>query len=473
MRRINTLTTVEDFKAYVDSLGVTLPFDDVVRSGPFSPLARPHTVNGKIIGNSFAVLPMEGFDGTTDGRPTEASKRRWQRFGLSGAKMIWGGEAVAVCPDGKGNPNQLMMLDDTVEEMTELYGVLVNAHTERFGSSDDLMVGIQLTHSGRVARPYDKKRPEPKILYHHPLLDQKQHLAADSPVMTDEEITRVISDFVRASVLSKKAGFDFVEIKLCHGYLGHEFLSAVDRPGRYGGSFENRTRFLREIVDGIRKEIPGLEIAVRLSAFDFVPFQRDKEGQGEPMPFSGDSYPYAFGGDGTGLGIDLTETLAFLDLLSALDIKLVCISAGAAYNSHLLRPALIPDTNSYQTPEDPLVGIARLVSITAELKRQRPDLLYVGSAYSYLQQWLPNVAQGAINEGVVDIVGLGRMMLCYPDSVADILEGRPLKRRLLCRSCSDCTSSLRLGLISGCYSRDEYYRDSPYGKQLRQLKRKR
>ena len=235
---MKSLATATDFKMYTDSLGISLPFDDVVQSGASSPLAKPHTVHGKVIGNSFAILPMEGFDGTNEGRPTESSNRRWQRFGLSGAKLIWGGEAVAVCPDGRGNPNQLMMLESTVEAMTELRKGVAESHAARFGSSNDFIIGIQLTHSGRQARPNDKKRREPRIIYHHPLLDLRQGITPDYPVMPDEEIERVIRDFIHASVLSQQAGFDFVEIKCCHGYLGHEILSAVDRPGPFGGSFE-------------------------------------------------------------------------------------------------------------------------------------------------------------------------------------------------------------------------------------------
>ena len=473
MRKVITLKTATNFNAYLDSIGVTLPFDATVQSGPNSPLAQPYVLNDRVIGNRFAMLPMEGWDGTADGRPTELTRRRWQRFGLSGAKMIWGGEAVAVRPDGKGSPNQLMILKETIGELTELRELLVQTHEKHFGSSNDLLVGLQLTHSGRVSRPYDQNRPEPVIVYHHPILDQKFGLTADTPVMTDDEIARLVEDFVRAAALAQQAGFDFVDIKHCHGYLGHELLSAIERPGRYGGSLGNRTRFLREIVTGIRAEAPGLNIAVRLSAFDFLPFQRGADGWGEPVPFSGDSYPYAFGGDGTGLGIDLTEPLAFLDLLFELDIKLVCISAGGGYyNSHIMRPAFLPASDGYQPPEDPLAGVARLLSVTAELKRQRPKLVYVGSGYSYLQQWLPNVAQYVVRTGMVDFVGIGRMALCYPDMVADVLTGRPLKRRIICRTCSDCTTAPRNGMISGCFPLDDFYRNRPEYRQLKQLKSK-
>ncbi len=472
MRKIATLKTATDLSAYLDSIGVSLPFDETVASGPDSVLAQPYVLDEKVIGNRFAVLPMEGWDGTTDGRPTELTKRRWQRFGLSGAKLIWGGEAAAVRPDGRANPNQLMISAATVGELAELRELLVQTHEKYFDNSNDLMVGLQLTHSGRVSRPYDKQRPEPIILYHNSILEQRFGPDAEAPVMTDDEIARLVEDFVRAAVLAQQAGFNFVDIKHCHGYLGHEFLSAVDRPGRYGGSLENRTRFLREIVTGIRAEAPGLDIAVRVSAFDFVPFQKGEGGRGEPVPFTGDNYPYAFGGDGTGLGINLTEPLAFLSLLTELEIKLVCISAGGGYNPHILRPAFFPASDGYLPPEDPLAGVARFISVTAELKRQRPKLVYVGSGYSYLQQWLPNIAQYLVRTGKVDFVGIGRMALCYPEMVADVLAGRPLKRRLICRTCSDCVTAPRNGMISGCFLLDDFYKKRPEYQQLRQLKSK-
>lgn len=468
MRKMNSLTTSEQFKTYVNSLRISLPFDDEVQTGPSSPFVQSHVVYGRTIGNSFAILPMEGADGTIDGRPTELIKRRWQHFGASGAKLIWL-EAAAVRPDARGNPNQLMMLDSTVDDISRTRESMVEVHKERFGRSDDLMVGLQLTHAGRLARPNDKHR-EPKIVYHHPILDSRFGVAPDAPVMSDDEISQLGEDFIKAAVRAKRAGFDFVDIKHCHGYFGHELLSAVTRPGRYGGSLENRTRFLREVVSGIRAEAPGLGLAVRLSAFDFVPFQRDSKGYGIPVSFEGATYPYAFGGDGSGLGIDLTEPLALLALLKQLDIILFSLSAGAAYSLHLMRPATLPDSDGYYTPEDPLIGVARLISVAAELKRQRPELLYVSTGHSYLQQWLPNVTQAALREGKIDIIGLGRIALSYPDIAADIIMGKPLKRQLLCRCCNDCLSSIRLGLVSGCYSHDDYYK-TRYGKELRRLKR--
>jgi NADPH2 dehydrogenase len=470
-RRVSSLKTADEFLGHLASLGVSMPFDAEVF--PTGPLAEPITVDGFRIGNRFCVLPMEGWDGTTDGGPSDLTIRRWQRFGQSGAKLIWGGEAVAVRSDGRDNPNQMVITDDTLAGLSALRETLMADHRQQFGRTDDLLVGLQLTHSGRFSKSIDKKRMEPVILYHHPVLDRKFRVPANYPVLTDDAVRRLVDDFVRASKLSQQAGYAFVDIKHCHGYLGHEFLSAVDRPGRYGGSFENRTRFLREIAAGIRAEAPGLAIGVRLGAVDWLPYHPGPDGRGEPEPLPGDSYPYAFGGDGTGLGVDLTEPCAFLDLLASLGIRLVCISVGSPYyNPHFQRPALFPPSDGYLPPEDPLVGVARQIAITARLKQHRPELILVGSGYSYLQEWLPNVGQAAVREGHADFVGLGRMVLTYPELPADVLAGRPLQRKRICRTFSDCTTSARNGLVSGCYPLDAFYKEREEAKIMAKFKEK-
>ncbi|MFZ6029706.1 MAG: NADH:flavin oxidoreductase [Chloroflexota bacterium] len=465
--RVAKLQTAEKFKNHLESLGIDIPSDVTIESGSEAPLARPYTLrSGFTIGNRFCILPMEGWDGTRDGRPSELTVRRWCNFGLSGAKLIWGGEAAAVHPDGRANPNQLLINPETLPEITALRQVLIERHQAHYGRSDDLLVGLQLTHSGRFCRPNDKKRLEPKILYHHPVLDRKFGLPPAYPVMTDAEIDDLIGDYVTAAKLAQQAGFTFVDVKHCHGYLGHEFLSAVDRPGRYGGSFENRTRFLREIVNGIRVNVPGMQIGVRLSGFDYVPFRPGPDGRGESENVSL-PYRYAFGGDESGTGICYDEPFAFLDLLAELDIELVCISAGSPYyNPHIQRPALFPPSDGYQPPEDPLVGVARQIAFTAEMKRHRPDLLIVGSAYTYLQEWLPLVGQAVVRQGMADFVGLGRMVLSYPEMPADVLAGRTLQRKRICRTFSDCTTAPRNGLVSGCYPLDPFYKERPEAGEL-------
>lgn len=472
--RVASLKTAEAFRAHIAALGIELPFDDVLDAPQHSPLARTlHRATG-LIGNRFAILPMEGWDGELDGRPSELTRRRWRNFGLSGAKLIWGGEAVAVRHDGRANPNQLLINESTLPAIASLREELVATHQERFGRTDDLLVGLQLTHSGRFSRPNDKRRLEPRIAYRHPLLDARFGITDDRPVLSDGELAALVDDFIRAAELAQRAGFAFVDIKHCHGYLGHELLSAVDRPGRYGGSLENRTRFLRDIVGGIRGAAPGLEIAVRVSAFDFRPFERRADGSGAPTP-APEPYRNAFGANPTtGLSVDLRETSELFTLLENLRIELVCASAGSPYyNPHILRPAAFPPSDGYEPPEDPLVGVARQIAATAWLKARHPRLTLVGSGYTYLQQWLPNVAQRALREGGTDFVGIGRMVLAYPEFPADALAGRPLERKQLCRTFSDCTTAPRNGLVSGCYPLDPFYKSRPERAELDAIKHER
>jgi NADPH2 dehydrogenase len=267
------------------------------------------------------------------------------------------------------------------------------------------------------------------------------------------------------------SGYQFVDLKHCHGYLGHEFLSAKTRAGEFGGSLDNRTRFLRELVAGIRAEAPGLDIGVRLSAFDFVPFkpdpaqaEPDELGPGVPDDHAAClPYRYGFGADeATPTQADLSEPRAFLDIAQSLGIRLINITLGSPYyNPHLTRPAMYPPSDGYKPPEDPLLGVMRHLATVRDLKRAFPNLAFMGSGYTYLQEFLPNVAQAVVREGWVDFVGLGRMVLAYPELPADVLAGRPLQRKRLCRSFSDCTTAPRNGLVSGCYPLDAHYKKSP------------
>lgn len=476
--QVRTLRTLSDVRARIAELGLAedLPVDDDV-GGAEAPLANPIALGapGKIA-NRFAILPMEGWDGTTDGRPTDLVTRRWRRFGTSGAGLIWGGEAVAVRADGRANPNQLMLPDDSyVEGLAGLREDLEAAHEEAEGSRDGLVVGLQLTHSGRFARP-GADGPAPAIAYHHPVLDRRIASGAATTVLTDDQLDDLVDAFVAAAGRAFAAGFDFVDVKCCHGYLGHELLSAFDRPGRYGGDFDGRTRFLRSVIEAVSALPDGSgRIGVRLSAFDVVPFRAAADdGVGEPDWPDGvhGSYRYAFGGDGSGLRTDLAEPLALVDLLASLGVRLVCVTAGSPYyNPHVQRPAYFPPSDGYLPPEDPLVGVARLLRAARDLKSARPDTIVVGSGYSYLQEWLPQVGQAALRRGDVDVIGIGRMALSYPELPRDVLAGRPLERRLVCRTFSDCTTAPRNEMVSGCYPLDPYYKGRPERIELAKVKR--
>lgn len=469
--RIASLKTADAFAQRLQALDLPLPFDRTLRSGADAPLARPLATASHTIGNRFCILPMEGWDGTPDGRPTDLTIRRWQRFGQSGAKLIWGGEAVAVRHDGRANPNQLAIGPHAKADLTHLRESLVAAHDEAVGRTEDLFIGLQLTHSGRYARPNPGGHWEPQTAYVHPLLDRRFPAGTRVHHLTDDELNRLTDDFVEAARLAADAGFHFVDLKHCHGYLGHELLSATARPGLFGGSLEHRTAFLRTIVQGIRAVAPSLQIGVRLSAFDAVPFRKNPDDVGTPET-EDDAYAHAFGLLKPQAFLpSLDDARAFLRIIDAMDIEWVCITAGSPYyNPHIQRPALFPPSDGYQPPEDPLVGVARQIAVVRLLKQDFPRLHFVGSGYSYLQEWLPHVAQAAVATNAVDLVGLGRMVLSYPDLPRDILAGRPMHRQLICRTFSDCTSGPRNGLVSGCFPLDPFYKAHPDAARLKSAK---
>lgn len=462
--------TPDAFAAHIAGLGLDLGFDPIVEPAPDGPLARPAAAAGLAIGNRLAILPMEGWDGTTDGRPSDLTRRRWRRFGASGAKLVWGGEAVAVQHDGRANPNQLVIDDSTAGDLESLRQELVDEHARAFGETHDLVVGLQLTHSGRYSRP-EATGVRPRTAYRHPYLDRRVGDAEDA-VLADADLDRLVERFMTAAALAHEAGFAFVDVKACHGYLGHELLSAVLREGRYGGTFEGRTNFLRSVIEGIRSTTPDLRIGVRFSAFDWAPFRGGAGVVGECEVEAGEPYPYAFGGDGSGTGIDLTEPKRLLDLLASVGVELVCTTAGSPYyNPHIQRPASFPPSDGYLPPEDPLAGVARQIAVTAELKAYHPDLFIVGSGYSYLQEWFGPVAQHTVRTGAADSVGLGRMALSHPHLAGDLLAGRTPDPTLLCRTLSDCTTAPRHGLVSGCYPLDDFYSDRPERTQLALVKK--
>jgi NADPH2 dehydrogenase len=389
---------------------------------------------------------------------------------------------MAVRPDGRANPNQLIINNENKDGLAKLREALVTAHQQRYGTADDLVIGFQLTHSGRFCKPTDKFRMEPRVAYRHPILDRKFKVTSDDQVWTDTEIEVLIQNYIQAAQIAWDVGADFVDLKHCHGYLLHEFLGAHTRPGRFGGSFENRTRILREIISGIRANRNGIELGVRLSAFDFVPFKPDpalsqpgKLGPGIPEDFAHClPYRYGFGvNEQNPIEYDLTEAFQFLDLCAQLGVKIVNLSAGSPYyNPHIQRPAAYPPSDGYQPPEDPLTGVARQINVVRQLKARAPKgVVIVGTAYSYLQEYLPHVAQAVVRQGWTDVIGLGRMTLSYPTILAEALEQGTLSSKSICRTFSDCTTAPRNGLISGCYPLDKYYAGKPEAQTLKGIKK--
>ena len=476
--------TVEAFREHL--CGLDPAFDcGPELLGPEGPLARPATIFGRAAGNRFAVHPMEGWDGNRDGSPSDLTRRRWRRFGLSGAKLIWGGEAVAVVPEGRANPNQLFMdgerLDDCVAWLEALRAEILAGHEESGVGGDPPIIGLQLTHSGRLSRPDPPPAlPRPLRAQVHPILDARLAKAAERPLVSDEQLEEIGAAYVRAARGAERAGYDFVDIKCCHGYLLHELLGARTRPGPYGGSFENRVRLPLEIIAAVRSACPGLGIGVRLSVGDVAPFVADATGVGEPEVVDvADGAPgpadLAFGVHPSNFALPeptYAEAIRYIALLVEAGVEIVNVTMGSPYScAHLSRPAAYPASDGYQPPEDPLRSVLRQLAAVRTVRAAFPGLPLVGTGYSYLQDWLPHVAEAEVGAGHVDFVGLGRMVLAYPGLPADVLAGRPLERRRVCRTFSDCTTGPRNNMVSGCYPLDEHYRQTAEFVRIKEIKK--
>lgn len=474
--KVAQLKSIDALRARLAELGVELPSDDrILTAEQGSPLAQPLKLGALTAGNRWCIHPMEGWDANTDGSPSPHTLRRWKRFGESGAKLIWGGEAAAVRPDGRANPHQTLATPENRDGLAALLTTLKSAHREKFETTDDLIVGLQLTHSGRFSRPYSKKL-EPRIAYHHPLLDPKFGIdpADESILWTDAQLDELVDQYVASAKLAQQVGYQFVDVKACHGYLLHEFLSARSRRGDYGGELAGRTKLLKRIIGAIQDVVPGLAIGVRLSVFDMPPFEQ-RDGVGEPMNFA-NYLPYQCGfglNPDNPLKQELSEPIALMKELAAMGVIAVNVScASPYYNPHLMRPAAFPPSDGYPPPEDPLVGVARQLSVVRQLKAAVPNLPLVGSGYSYLQDYIVHVAQAAVRDNWVDSVGLGRMVLSYPELPADSLATGELARKRICRTFSDCTTAPRNGIISGCFPLDDYYKSLDDFDALREIKAK-
>lgn len=418
-----------------------LRFDD-----DFSPLFRPVSIGNLRAGNSFCIQPMEGCDGTLDGRPDELTFRRYQRFGAGGAKVIWG-EATAVVPEGRANSRQLLINEATLPDFERMLRECREAHRQACGNDQDLVVGLQLTHSGR----YSFQRP--LLAFHDPLLDQcttvdkatGQTADPSYPVLDDDYLSRLPDAYVAAAKLSQRAGFDFVDIKQCHRYLLNEMLAAKTRRGAYGGSYENRTRLAREIFTRIRAEVPGLTIASRLGVFDGIPYRKSLSAdEGEPWPWKSPVLSSWGTLEDDPFHADLKEPVAWIGELIRLGVAMVNITIGNPYASpHLIRPFEYPPPDGYETPEHPLIGVDRHFRLAAEIQQHFPQFPLVGSGYSYLQEFLFHAGAANIRAGRITMVGVGRAALPQPDFVRQLQEHGKLDRKRVCRTFSYCTALMR------------------------------
>jgi NADPH2 dehydrogenase len=418
---------------------------EVLLSEDLGCLFEPVTIAGRRVGNRLALQPMEGCDAEPDGSPGELTIRRFRRFGAGGAKLIWG-EACAVIPEGRANPRQLVINEGNLAALARLVQVARSAHAEENDGDSDLLIGLQLTHSGR----YSFERPI--LAQHDPLLDPRTVFDKTTgatagpsyPLISDDELDRLQDRYVDAALMAARAGFDFVDLKQCHRYLLNELLAARLRKGKYGGPFENRTRFIRDVVVRIRERAPGLILATRLNVFDGLPYLKGADGTGEPVGYE----TPVTSTWGTDLfepsRPELEEPLRLIGLLAEAGVSLVNVSLGNPYASpHFLRPFENPPPDGYETPEHPLAGVARHFACTAAVQNAFPALSVVGSGYSWLQEFAFRAGAANVAHGRTTFVGIGRGALSQPDFARRLKQGIPLDPKRLCRTFSFCTALMR------------------------------
>ena len=421
--------TGEAFASENEALGANLPY-----ASDLTILGDSFTLGSKAIPNRLVCQAMEGCDGTADGSPDELTIRRYHRFAKGGAGLIWF-EATACLPEGRANPRQLWLTEANLDSYKRLLNDIREISLRENGYAP--LIIMQNTHSGRYSKPEGK--PAPIIAYNNPIFEKNAPIDP-SRIITDEELERVGEALIHNSVLAEKAGFDGVDIKCCHRYLNSELLSAYEREGRYGGSYENRTRLLRESVEGSIAAVSGdFIVSSRLNVYDGFP------------------YPYGFGvkNDGS-LDFDPTEPTQLLKDLYALGVRLLNITMGNPYfNPHVNRPFAM---GAYEAPEYPLLGVKRVLDGTALLKEAVPDMAIICSAVSYLGVAAPHVVAGYMAENKFDFGGFGRTIFAYPDFAKEILTRGEMDPKKICIACSKCTELMRSpGGTPGCVIRDPLY----------------
>ena len=418
--------TAEAFAQQNRELGTNLPY-----AQDTGLLSAPLTVGCKQIPNRLACQAMEGCDGTATGEPGELTLRRYDRFAKGGAGLIWF-EATAVMEEGRANPRQLWIREENLDAYKQIVESIKQTGLKENGYEP--IVIMQATHSGRYSKPEGK--PAPLIAYNNPIFEGDHPIDA-SRILSDGHIDRIGAALVEGARLAEKAGFDGVDIKCCHRYINSELLSAYNRPGKYGGSLENRTRLLRESVDG----------AIASCGKDFLVTTRMNV-------YDGFAYPYGFGvAEGGSLDFDPAEPAWLLKQLHCSGVKLVNITMGNPYfNPHVNRPFAV---GGYTAQEHPLEGVARMLKGIALLKGEVPEMKILSSALSYLGVAAPNVAAGFVENGGFDMAGFGRQIFAYPDFARDIMRNGALDKKKICICCSKCTGIMRAGGTPGCVIRDQ------------------
>ena len=418
--------TLEDVKAKAAELGLTLPFAEDTHA-----LATPLAVRNILFPNRMGIAPMEGADSLPDGSPSDYTTRRYVKEAVGGAAIIWF-EAISIVEEGRSSQTQLLLTKDNLAAYQKLTDAVKEAGMKANGYAPYLI--LQANHSGRYSNPDNK--PAPMIAYRHPELEQYR-IADDSCIVSDDYLKGLEEKFGEAAALAKQAGFDAVDIKSCHGYLLAELSSAYTRPGPYGGSYENRTRLLKNAILAAKPyEDDSFMVTARLGVYD------------------GYAYPYGFGvSEGSGLTPDLTEPIRLVaELHRDYGLDLIDLTMGNPYaTTHVTRPF---DAGKYLPDEHPFEGLARMIHGIGAVKKAMPGIAVLGSAPTYLRQFADLYAAGAVEQGLCDGMLFGRMAFADPDFANEILHTGRIDPGRVCLTCGKCGDLIRAHKPTGCVIRD-------------------
>lgn len=420
---------LKEVKEELKNLNLELPLSENL-----SVLDAPIVIGGKKIANRVIIQPMEGCDGEEDGSPGPLTLRRYDRFAKSGAGLIWA-EAVSVVPEGRANARQLMITKSNLSDYQRLVESVKKTTIAHFGFEPVLV--MQATHSGRYSKPSGKAQPI--IMENNPWLEKEIPLHSNA-IASEEYLESLAEKYAAAAQLAAEAGFDGVDIKACHRYLVSESFSGYSREGKYGGSFENRTRLFKSLIRAAKDAVPsGVFLTTRMNIYDGFP------------------YPYGFGtAPDKGTEPVLDEAIAIVKMLrDEFSIPLVNLTLGNPYfNPHVNRPF---DIGPYDPAEHPFRGLSRASQCIAEVKKNVPDIAVVSSALSYLRQFSGNFAAGQIEDHTADLAGFGRQFFAYPSFLSDLLEKGEMDASKCCIACSKCSQLMRAGSTAGCVVRDPEY----------------
>lgn len=420
----------EALRSDAEALCVHLPWSDDLSS-----LHGPVKVGDKLAPTRFAVLPVEGRDANPDGSPGELTFRRYRRYAEGGSGLIHF-EAVSYMQENRASDRQLLLTSETAPSLKKLLDETRKAGKNAFGHTP--LCYIQLQDSGRYSHATGAT---PRLVQPVPEFDGRARVPEGTPMLTDAQLEDTCERYIQSAVKAYELGFDGVDVKACHRYLASDLLGARQREGKYGGSYENRVRLIIDMINGVRRAVPdkSFQIISRLNLFDDIMWPLGwgvAEKDGPVVP-------------------DLTEPLRLLRQLRDLGVAYISTSCGTPYGrAWINRPYDRSMPGAAPAPEHPLEGVCRGIAITAEAQKAYPDLPMAGFGYSWLRQYIPQVAAGIVAEGAAAFVGLGRELLAYPDMPKDILQKGNVNRRKVCVTCSYCSEVMAAGGYAGCYIRD-------------------